>query len=155
MQFRMNQDHPSAPSGARATGQTPMRHWGRILACCAVMVALASAVGPSQVQDENPAVPDHSEIHTKQPELYPDANQKMLMREQQAKQKNFDAANAARKKLIADESALLLKLATDLKTEVDKTDKDTLSISVIHKADIIEKLAHDVKEKMKFSVGAS
>jgi hypothetical protein len=38
---------------------------------------------------------------------------------------------------------------------VDKTDKDTLSISVIHKADIIEKLAHDVKEKMKFSVGAS
>jgi hypothetical protein len=155
MQFRLNQDHASAPGGARATGEPLARHWGRILACCAVIAALASAVGPGQVQDENPSFPDHSEIHSKQPELYPDANQKMLMREQQARQKNFDAANAARKKLIADESALLLKLATDLKTEVDKTDKDTLSINVIRKADTIEKLAHDVKEKMKFSVGAS
>jgi hypothetical protein len=54
-----------------------------------------------------------------------------------------------RKKQIADESANLLKLATDLKAEVDKTTKDTLSINVIRKADQIEKLAHNVKEQMK------
>jgi hypothetical protein len=79
----------------------------------------------------------------------------MLMHQQQGKKQSSDAANAERKKLIADESALLLKLATDLKTEVDKTDKDTLSLSVIRKADVIEKLARDVKEKMKLTVGAN
>jgi hypothetical protein len=38
---------------------------------------------------------------------------------------------------------------------VDKTNKDMLSITVIRKADAIEKLAHQVKEKMKLTVGAS
>jgi len=66
---------------------------------------------------------------------------------------NFEAANAERRKQISDDSARLLKLATDLKTEVDKTTKDTLSLSVIRKADEIEKLAHGVKEKMKLSAG--
>ena len=66
-----------------------------------------------------------------------------------------NAANTERKKQIADDSARLLKLATDLKAEVDKTNKDTLSLSVIHKADEIEKLAHNVKEKMKLTVGGS
>lgn len=66
--------------------------------------------------------------------------------------RNPDAANTDRKKQIADEGANLLKLATDLKAEVDKTSKDTLSLNVIRKADQIEKLAHDVKEQMKVTV---
>jgi hypothetical protein len=68
---------------------------------------------------------------------------------------NFDATNAERRKQIADDSARLLKLATDLKAEVDKTTKDTLSLNVIRKADEIEKLAHGVKEKMKVTTGAN
>jgi hypothetical protein len=64
-----------------------------------------------------------------------------------------DAADPERKKQIAEESAILLKLATDLKAEVDKTTKDTLSLNVIRKADQIEKLAHNVKESMKPAVG--
>jgi len=64
-------------------------------------------------------------------------------------------SNALRKKQIADETEKLLQLATDLKSEVDKTSKDTLSINVIRKADAIEKLARDVKQKMKLSVGGS
>ncbi len=83
----------------------------------------------------------------------PDANDKMQMQDQQAKEKNFTAANIERKKQIADDSARLLKLATDLKTEVDKTNKDTLSVSVIRKADEIERLAHAVREKMRASIG--
>jgi hypothetical protein len=63
------------------------------------------------------------------------------------------ATDAERKKQIADESARLLKLATDLKAEVDKTTKDTLSITVVRKADEIEKLAHSVKETMKLNAG--
>jgi hypothetical protein len=73
----------------------------------------------------------------------------------QTGQQNFDAANTERRKQIADDSARLLKLATDLKTEVDKTTKDTLSLNVIRKADEIEKLAHSVKEKMKLTAGTN
>jgi len=83
----------------------------------------------------------------------PDANAQMEMREQMTKKQSFAAANSERKKQIAEDSAKLLKLATDLKAEVDKTDKDTLSLTVIRKADEIERLAHNVKEKMKLTVG--
>jgi hypothetical protein len=77
------------------------------------------------------------------------------MRDKQAKQQGFEAANAERKKQIAEESAMLLKLATELKAEVDKTTKDTLSLSVIRKADEIEKMAHGVKEMRKLLNGGS
>jgi hypothetical protein len=83
----------------------------------------------------------------------PDANAQNQINGQDSRDKDFEAANAERKKQIANDSAKLLKLATDLKTEVDKTSKDTLSLNVIRKADEIEKLAHDVKEKMKLTVG--
>ena len=73
----------------------------------------------------------------------------------QAERQNFAAANAERKKQISEDSERLLKMATDLKAEVDKTNQDTLSVSVIRKADDIEKLAHSVKEKMKLSVGSA
>jgi hypothetical protein len=85
----------------------------------------------------------------------PDPNAQMKMRDQQTKQQNFAAANAERKKQIAEDSEKLLKLATDLKSEVDKTTRDTLSLNVIRKADEIEKLAHSVKEKMKLTVAAN
>jgi hypothetical protein len=85
----------------------------------------------------------------------PDAIAQMQMQDQQGKQQNFAQANVERKKQIADDSAKLLKLATDLKTEVDKTTKDTLSLAVIRKADEIERLAHSVKEKMKLTVGSN
>jgi hypothetical protein len=85
----------------------------------------------------------------------PDVNDQMKMREQQAKQQNYEAANAERKKQLAEDSARLLKLASDLKAEVDKTTKDMLSLSVIRKADEIERLAHNMKEKMKLTVGGN
>ena len=64
--------------------------------------------------------------------------------EQQAKLRNMDR----QKRLVADTDKLL-SLATDLKAQVDKSTKDTLSVDVIKKADEIEKLAHSVKERMK------
>jgi hypothetical protein len=114
----------------------------------AALVLLTAAAGPGQ-QTPNPDKPRIG------PEVnrVPDANDQMKMREQQVKQQNFEAANAERKKQLADDSARLLTLAMSLKAEVDKTSKDTLSINVIRKADEIEKLAHNVKEKMKLTVG--
>jgi len=45
----------------------------------------------------------------------------------------------------ASQAAALLKMATALKTEVDKTTKDTLSVTVVRKAGEIEQLAHKVR----------
>jgi hypothetical protein len=45
----------------------------------------------------------------------------------------------------------LLKLSTELKEYVDKTNENVLSLDVIKKADEIEKLAHSVKTKMRGS----
>lgn len=57
----------------------------------------------------------------------------------------MSAAGDARKQEIAGECADLLKLAAALKTEVDKTTKDTLSVTVVRKAGEIEQLAHKVR----------
>lgn len=48
---------------------------------------------------------------------------------------------------MARQCADLLKMATDLKAEVAKSNKDQLSLSVVRKADEIEKLAHKVRTK--------
>jgi hypothetical protein len=87
----------------------------------------------------------------------PDKNDQMQMRQQQQqeKQASYAAANLERKRQIAADAAKLLDLATELKKEVDKADKETLSINVIRKAEMIEKLAKGVKEKMKLTAGAS
>jgi hypothetical protein len=54
-----------------------------------------------------------------------------------------------KQKKIAEDTAKLLQMANDLKAEVDKTSKDQMSLEVIRKADEIEKLAHDLKLRMK------
>jgi nitric oxide reductase activation protein len=43
----------------------------------------------------------------------------------------------------------LLELATELKQNVDRANENTLSLDVIKKADEIDKLAKQVREKMK------
>jgi nitric oxide reductase activation protein len=68
------------------------------------------------------------------------------MEQNQAKMRNMD-----RQKQLVQDTQKLLALANELKTDVDKSNKDTLSMDVIRKADEIEKLAHTVKEKMKGS----
>jgi hypothetical protein len=81
----------------------------------------------------------------------PDANDRMEMNAANVKKANFEAANLERKRQITEDSAQLLKLATELKAEIDKTSKDMLSLSVIHKAEEIERLAHNVQVKMKLT----
>jgi hypothetical protein len=57
-------------------------------------------------------------------------------------------ASERQKKLAADTDKLLA-LATDLKKEVDKTNKDILSVDVVKKAEEIEKLARNMKNDTK------
>jgi hypothetical protein len=121
----------------------------RTVGLASVLLAMGSVASQGQSQSPNPCKP----IILPEANRPLDKNQQMELHEQQQKAQNYNAANEERKKQISDDSAKLLKLATDLKSEVDKTDKDTLSLNVIRKADEIERLAHNVKEKMKLTVG--
>ena len=150
-----NQNSPDNELGPTLVKQCRIRHWGRILLCLIATIVLTSAALPAQAPLPPPKSPDRPSTYPSGANRLPDANAQMEMREQQTKKQNFEAANTERKRQIAEDSANLLKLATELKNEVDKTNKDMLSITVIRKADAIEKLARQVKEKMKLTVGAS
>lgn len=60
-------------------------------------------------------------------------------------------ANRQRQEKIKQDTDKLLKLATELKEYVDKSNQNILSLEVVNKAEEIEKLAHSVKDKMKNS----
>lgn len=64
--------------------------------------------------------------------------------EQQALKRNTQRQD----QIIAD-SAKLLALAQELKAEVDKSNKNTLALNVVKKAEEIEKLSKSIKERMR------
>ena len=49
---------------------------------------------------------------------------------------------------LAADTKRLFQLAAELRTEVAKTNKDTLSLTVVKKAEEVEKLAKSIKERM-------
>lgn len=59
------------------------------------------------------------------------------------------AFNDERHKRLEDDVSRLQALTNELKADVDKADKDELSLVVLRKAAEIEKLAHDVQSRMK------
>jgi len=128
--------------------------WARRVSLFAAGVIFLSGSPAQNTYNTQP--PPHSIILPDANRL-PDANDLMAMREQQEKTTagSFAAANVERKKQIGEDTTRLFKLAMELKAEVDKTSKDSLSLNVIRKADEIERLARGVKEKMKLSIGAN
>jgi hypothetical protein len=50
---------------------------------------------------------------------------------------------------MAQDADKLLALATELKADVDKATKNETSVTAFQKANEIEKLAHDVKERLR------
>lgn len=73
----------------------------------------------------------------------PDETQQRLARDMAKK------ANLERQATLKSDTEKLVKLTTELKQYVDKSNENVLSLDVLKKADEIEKLAHSVKEKMK------
>jgi hypothetical protein len=67
--------------------------------------------------------------------------------DQPAKPELSDTAAGPPKKQVVLDSANLLKMANDLKANMDKTTPDTLSVAVIRQAEEIEKLAHKMRSK--------
>jgi hypothetical protein len=144
---RNRQNQPNPAGWARHSGRMPV---ARVIACLIVLCALAATYKLNS-QQPNPAPSPDTGSEASQVR---DANLPAATRGQAQKQ-NIDTAGAERKRQITDDSARLLKLANDLKAEVNKTSKDTLSLGVIRKADEIEKLAHTVKEKMRLTMSAN
>jgi hypothetical protein len=64
-------------------------------------------------------------------------------------EERMKSANDDRHKRLAADVDRLVSLTGELKSDVDKTTKDELSLEVIKKAQEIEKLAHDVQSRMK------
>lgn len=104
--------------------------------------------GPGRTSQGFAALPENANPHPDGVRILRDSMQ------QQDDQKKQAAANALRQKEIADDTAKLLQLANDLKAEMDKTGKDTLNMNVVRKAEQIEKLAHQVRDKMRASLGS-
>jgi hypothetical protein len=59
------------------------------------------------------------------------------------------ALNKERQESLKKDMDELYKLAGELKASVDKTDQNTLSVEVIRKTEQIEKLAKNIRNKMK------
>lgn len=73
--------------------------------------------------------------------------------EAQPKPSGSDSPEQRRKQEVANECANLLKMAKDLKAEVDKTTKDELSINVVRKAGEVEQLARKVRGDTRLTAG--
>jgi hypothetical protein len=73
----------------------------------------------------------------------PDPMTRRLTQQQELKR------NTQRQDQIIADSAKLLALAQELKAEVDKSNKNTLSLNVVKKAEEIEKLSKSIKERMR------
>ncbi len=112
---------------------------------CALLVSFAisgrgfaQGVGMSPPQIPNPSSPQQ------QGPLSPEEEARKKMERDMAKK-----ANQERQAALKRDTDKLLKLSTELKEYVDKSNENMLSVDVIKKAEEIEKLAHSVKEKMK------
>ena len=57
--------------------------------------------------------------------------------------------NEQRRKRMLDDANKMVQLSNELKADVEKTQKDELSMEVLKKAAEVEKLAHDVQQRMK------
>ena len=119
--------------------------WRRLVAGCVVLGAVGRA--PMQAGQSGPMmIPGVSQDRPFDPshkQETPDAG-RIRMQEEQAKRVNDER----QKKLVSD-TAKLYELAGELKEQVGKSDKNTLSVDVVKKAEEIERLARSVKEKMR------
>ena len=61
--------------------------------------------------------------------------------------------NAVQHKSMVDDTDKLLKLVTELNSEISRTNTSTLTPEQLRRVAEIEKLAHNVKDKMRTSVG--
>lgn len=82
----------------------------------------------------------------------PDANERMEMQEGLQHEVKYSAANAERLRQMERESENLVTMAMALKAEVDSTPANQISANAIRKAEVIERMAHGIEERMKLTI---
>ena len=128
--------------------------WKTAFAVLATATALSCGALRAQVPGQQPPQPNYDKPWlSPEANRLPNVNDQMRMREKKLKQQHFEAANSERKKQIAGDSEKLITLAMALKAEMDNTANGALTPNLVHKVEEIEKLAHEVQEKMKLTVG--
>jgi hypothetical protein len=133
-----NQDQPEVRRPGSRTGAVG------ILLCLAMASPLAIAAqvqSPTKAQPQDqqtqPAAPTQAVQGTEPPKPSPEPSSDPVQR---------------RKDEIAADTAKLDQLANELKAEMDKSTKDTLSLNVVKKANEIEKLAHKLRDEISASL---
>ena len=119
-------------------------------------VLFASLVLSPQQQQTTPSKPSNTQFRplpplaqSTDPQFGQRRNQQTDPIEEKMEKDREKAMNKERHDNLKKDTEKLLKLATELKEGVDKTNKDMLSLEVMKKCEEIEKLAKSVREKMK------
>jgi hypothetical protein len=99
--------------------------------------------GPGRTSSGFPALPENANPHPDRNRILEDS-----MRSQD-NQKRLKELNLQRQKQMTDDTAKLVALAGELKLETEKSTKETISMTEVRKAELIEKLARSVRDKMK------
>lgn len=148
MNLSDDRSHVSEFSGDNGPGTTKRFHWGHFVA---ISVLAFLACGSTAFQQDRlsretsqAGKQNNRAVESKEPQGTPGDRPG----EVQA------AARNERDKQIIEDSAKLLKLANELKTEADSTTLDTLSVGIIRKADEVGKLARSIRKNFE-GVGPS
>ena len=127
----------------------------RSLVCLAVVTFIPFATGvPQSVGNGLPYPPREPGEPPMNQMANPTADANRLMEDSMRLQDNFrrfEAISLKRHKEMTSDTAKLIELARQLKTETDTGAPDTLSNYEVQQADAIAKLAHNIQDKMKAS----
>lgn len=117
-----------------------------MLTCSALLLGALLMLAPAARAQQTPqtTIPQQSGIPGLSPNPHQPDDTMEHMSERMARQRNTN-----RQKDIVSDTNQLLKLAQQLKVDVSKSDKNTLSLNVVREAGEIEKLAKTIKDKMK------
>jgi hypothetical protein len=120
----------------------------------ALVLSVCCTAAQAQQHDTQPARDTTQTTQAQQPTAADkktdgeSAEQKPSEQKPAASAKPMTPAEARQAQILAD-TQRLYQLTQELKAEVAKSNKDTLSVSVIKKADEVEKLARSLKERMR------
>lgn len=143
----MNSQFYSGRENKPRSGCTAVRGLLRLAVIFSISVSISGAVAFSQTQAQES---QEKAAKSGDKPADPTANQAA---NQTANQKQPVDLKTQHQTQLEEDTARLLVLANELKAEMDKSTKDTLSLGVIKKAEEIEKLAKKVRGEMKESQG--
>ena len=116
--------------------------------CLGMLVAGSPSIAPAGQQSSLPSSPGPEPAgggaNTPSSRSIPQDPMAHRVEEHMAERRNTD-----RQRMLVADTDKLLVLAQQLKADVDKSNKDELSIDVVKRAEQIEKLARSVKDKMR------